>query len=159
MKYFVLCLAISLVANCCYGQTTFKRNDIYLEVGGNGLSASVNYERQLTRQPGLGLRVGLGYYPEKAFYLTAPIGVNYLFKLKKDRSFIEVGLGATLTRTEVHLFGGSKNSSGDPFVNFVPSIGYRRHTNKNVMWRISLTPIANQYGVLPWLGLSIGKRL
>ncbi len=37
-----------------FGQSTFKRNDIYLEAGGNGLFGSVNYERQLTNKPGLG---------------------------------------------------------------------------------------------------------
>lgn len=158
MKHLILFLTISLTAINSFGQTTFKRNNIFLEAGGNGLSASVNYERQLTKQPGLGFRVGLGYYPDKTFYLTAPIGANYLFKLRKDRSFIEAGLGATLTRTEVRLLGGSKNSNGGLFVNFIPSVGYRRHTNKNAMWRISLTPIVNDYGVLPWLGLSIGKR-
>jgi hypothetical protein len=26
------------------------------------------------------------------------------------------------------------------------------------MWRISVTPVANKYGLVPWLGLSLGKR-
>ena len=151
-------LAISFFATCIYGQTTFKRNDIYLEAGGNGLFASVNYERQLTKQPGLGFRVGVGFYSEKAFYLTIPVGINYLFKLKNNKSFIDAGLGATWTQIDGNLFGDSNNANGDDFVNFVPSIGYRRHTNKDLMWRISVTPIANKYGLVPWLGLSVGKR-
>ena len=158
MKRLTFLLAISLFAICTHAQTTFKRNDIYLEAGGNGLFASVNYERQLTKQPGLGFRVGVGFYSEKAFYLTIPVGINYLFKLKNNKSFIDAGLGATWTQIDGNLFGDSNNANGDDFVNFVPSIGYRRHTNKDLMWRISVTPIANKYGLVPWLGLSVGKR-
>jgi len=140
------------------GQTNFKKNDIYLEAGGNGLFGSVNYERQLTKQPGFGARVGVGFYAENAFYLTIPLGINYLFKLKSDKSFIDAGLGATWTRIDGNLFSDSENANGDHFVNFVPSIGYRRHTANDVMWRISVTPVANKYGLVPWLGASIGKR-
>ncbi|MDB5232777.1 MAG: hypothetical protein JWN76_3582 [Chitinophagaceae bacterium] len=141
-----------------FGQSTFKKNDIYLEAGGNGLFGSVNYERQITNKSGLGLRVGVGFYSEKAFYLTIPAGINYLFKLKNNKSFIDAGLGVTWTRIDGKLFVGSKNQNADNFVNFIPSIGYRRHTVKDVMWRISLTPIANKYSFVPWLGASIGKR-
>jgi len=158
MKQLTLLLAISVLTVCSYGQTTFKRNDIYLEAGGNGLFASVNYERQITKEPGLGFRLGVGFYSEKAFYLTIPVGINYLFKLKDNKSFIDAGLGATWKRIDGNLFGESKNSYGEHFINFVPSVGYRRHTNQNIMWRISVTPIANKYGLVPWLGLSIGKR-
>jgi hypothetical protein len=141
-----------------FGQNNFKRNDIYLEAGGNGLFGSVNYERQLTKEPGLGARIGVGFYTENAFYLTIPAGINYLFRLKSDKSFIDAGLGATWTRIDGNFFGESKNSNGEHFVNFVPSIGYRRHTSNDVMWRISVTPIANKYGLVPWLCASIGKR-
>ena len=158
MRHLTLFLVVFLLAICSYGQTTFKRNDIYLEAGGNGLLASVNYGRQLTKQPRLGFRLGVGFYSENAFYLTVPVGVNYLFKLKNNKSFIDAGLGATWTRIDGNLFGKSKNTNGDHFVNFVPSVGYRRHTTKDLMWRISVTPIANKYGLVPWLGLSIGKR-
>ncbi len=158
MKPLTLLLAILGFSFYSNGQTSFKRNDIYLEAGGNGLFSSINYERQLTKQPGLGFRLGIGFYAEKAFYLTIPVGINYLFKLKNNKSFIDAGLGATWTRIDGNLFGDSKNSTGDHFVNFAPSIGYRRHTTKDVMWRISITPIANKYGLVPWLGFSIGKR-
>jgi hypothetical protein len=158
MKSFTLLLALSLFSVCSYGQTTFKQNDIYLEAGGNGLFGSVNYERQLTKQPGLAFRVGIGFYSEKAFYLTIPVGINYSFNLKDNKSFIEAGLGATWTRIDGDLFGDSKNPQGDHFVNFVPSIGFRRHTSNDMMWRISVTPVVNKYTFVPWFGFSIGKR-
>lgn len=150
---FALCtVAVS------FGQTNFKKNDIYLEAGGNGLFGSVNYERQLTKQPGLGARIGVGFYFENAFYLTIPAGINYLFKLKDGKSFIDAALGATWTRIDGKLFSNSKNANGNNFVSFVPGIGYRKHSAKDVMWRVSVTPVANRYGLVPWLGASIGKR-
>jgi len=151
-------LLISFCSVSLYGQTTLKQNDIYIEAAGNGLFASVNYERQLTKEPGLGIRLGIGFYTEKAFYLTIPVGINYLFELKKKNSFIDAGLGATWARINGEVFGSSKNSNGDHFINFIPSIGYRKHTNKNIMWRISITPAANKFTLVPWLGFSIGKR-
>jgi hypothetical protein len=158
MKQFLLFIFTIIFAAHSFGQKTFKKNDIYLEAGGNGLFASINYERQLTKQPGLGVRLGIGFYSENAFYLTVPVGINYLFKFKNDKSFIDAGLGTTWARIDGNLFGDSKNSNGDHFVNFIPSIGYRRHTTQDLMWRISFTPVVNKNGFVPWLGLSIGKQ-
>ncbi len=158
MIRFILASFALLTMTLSFGQTGYKKNDIYLEAGGSGLFGSINYERQLTKQPGFGVRVGVGFYSEKAFYLTLPVGINYLFKLKSDRSFIDAGLGVTWTRINAKIFTDSKGSNGDHFVNFIPSIGYRRHTTRDVMWRISLVPVINKYGLVPWLGASIGKR-
>ena len=159
MKQFLLLIASSTVVTALFGQTSFKKNDIYLEAGGNGLFASINYERQLTKQPGLGARVGIGFYSENAFYLTIPVGINYLFALKSGTAFIDAGLGATWARIDGKIFSESKNSNGDSFVNFIPSFGFRKHMSDDLMWRLSITPTANKYGFFPWFGLSIGKRL
>lgn len=91
MKNFLLAFFIFEGVTYTCAQSTLKKNDIYLEAGGNGLFGSVNYERQLTKEPGLGARIGAGFYTENAFYLTIPVGINYLFALKSDRSFIDAG--------------------------------------------------------------------
>jgi hypothetical protein len=159
IKHQLLTTLAVFITAISFGQTAFKKNDIYLEAGGAGLFSSINYERQLTNKPGLGARIGIGFYTEKAFYLTIPVGINYLFKLKNEKSFIDAGVGASWTRIDGKLFSkATSTSNGDHFVNFVPSIGYRRHTSKYVMWRISLTPVANKNTLMPWLGASIGKR-
>lgn len=144
--------------NLLFAQNTFKKNDLYFEAGGTGLFGSINYERQITKQPGLGGRIGIGYYSENAFYLTIPVGINYLFPLKGEKSFIDAGLNVTFARVDAKLFASDKNSHGEHFNNFVPGVGYRRHTSKNVLWRISLTPVINKDGLVPWLGFSFGKR-
>src|ERR1035437_5932834 len=97
-KYFLTILIIATVT-FAFGQSAFKKNDIYLEAGGNGLFGSVNYERQLTKEA----RIGIGFYSENAFYLTIPVGINYLFKLKSSKSFIDAGLGVTWTRIDASI--------------------------------------------------------
>jgi hypothetical protein len=158
MKQLKLFLTIFVIATSSYGQTKNNQNSIYLEAGGNGLFASINYERQLTKDPKFGIRLGIGFYSENTIYLTFPVGVNYLFRLKNEKSFIDAGFGATFTKEEGKIFINSKKSNGDYFTNFIPSIGYRKHVNQNLMWRISITPVINNYGFTPWLGFSIGKR-
>ncbi len=158
MRRLTLSIVCSFITIYSFGQDTFKRNDIYLEAGGNGLFASVNYERQVTKEPGLGLRFGVGFYTENNFYLTIPVGINYLFKLKNNNSFLEAGLGVTWARMDAKIFKDLEDPNADHFTNFIPSIGYRRHLNRDVMLRVNLTPVANKYGLVPWLGLSLGKR-
>ena len=152
MRKYFLTISILCAATFTFGQSNFNKNDIYLEAGGNGLFGSVNYERQLTKKPGLGIRIGVGFYSENSFNVTLPVGINYLFNLKNHKSFIDAGLGVTWTGIDEKILLGLH------FINFVPSIGYRKHTSKDLMWRISVTPVINKYGFVPWLGASIGKR-
>lgn len=158
MKRPILIIAVLSIVFLSYGQSTFKANNLYLELGGNGLWTSLNYERQLTNEPGLGVRVGVGFYTENAFYLTIPVGINYLFRLKDNRSFIDAGLGTTWAGIGKISTDPLKNAREFNFVNFVPSIGYRRESSGNLMWRVSLTPVANKFGLVPWFGISMGKR-
>jgi hypothetical protein len=157
MKKINLLLIILFIALFSCAQEPTKRNFIYLEAGGNGLFASVNYERQLTKEPGIGFRIGTGFYSEEAFYLTIPIGINYLFQLRDKSAFIDAGLGLTWARVDANLFTKSKNPQADHLTNFIPSVGYRKHINERTFWRISATPSINKFGIVPWIGLAIGK--
>jgi hypothetical protein len=158
MPKICLLVYLTLFSHLTEAQSAFKKNDIYLEAGGHGLFGSVNYERQLTRSPGLGVRIGLGFYAENAFYLTIPAGINYLFRLPGEKSFIDAGIGGSWTKFDGRLFGDTQDALEENIFNFIPSIGYRRHTAKDMMWRVSFTPVFNEYVFLPWVGLSIGKR-
>ena len=99
---------MQLFQSYSFGQTTFKKNSVYLEAAGNGIFASVNYERQLTKKPGLGVRLGVGFYTENAFYLTIPVGINYLFALRNNKSFIDAGVGVTFAKIDGELFSTQK---------------------------------------------------
>lgn len=153
----LLVFSLLLLSLGVSAQSSIKKNSVYLEAGGNGLFGSVNYERQLTNKPGLGIRAGVGFYSENAFYLTLPVGLNYLFPLGKKQSFIDAGLGVTWSKVDGKLFTDSKTSTVSSFVNFIPSIGYRKYNTSNLMWRVSISPVINKYTFFPWAGISIGK--
>ncbi|RYE35757.1 MAG: hypothetical protein EOP42_05800 [Sphingobacteriaceae bacterium] len=156
MKKLLFIILLFITAVEVSAQNQFKKNTIYAEAGGNGLFGSINYERQLAKEPGFGLRAGVGFYTENAFYLTIPLGINYLFKLNNNQSFIDGGLGVTFARVNSNL-SSNYYSRGVGFNSFIPSIGYRKQTTKNLMFRFSLTPVINNYGFVPWAGVSFGK--
>lgn len=149
-KTFVL---LSFSLSLSFAQKSFQRNSFYLEAFGSGLFGSLNYERQLTKKPGIGLRIGAGFYTENAFYLTLPVGVNYLFPLKKENRFIDAGFIVSPALRDANF-----RSKGDnKLTNFVPSIGYRAHTKKDWMWRIAVSPVINRLAFTPSAGFSFGK--
>ena len=138
-----------------------KPNNIYFELGGNGLFLSMNYERQIIKNENFYGHVGIGMYGIRPTYYTFPFGVNYLLNLKNHRNFIDFGLGANITKADVRLYltAGNKSNTtfNGPYFNFIPSISYRHHTKKNLMLKFSIAPIFNQYGSIPFFGFSIGK--
>ena len=161
MKQIKLIIFFSIFSTLLYGQTTLKKNGLFVEVGGNGLFTSLNYERQLTNKPGLGMQLGIGFYSIDPFRLTIPVGVNYLVKLNNNNSFFDLGFGATYSKADVKLYimvdNKDPNYVNTNYINYIPSIGYRRQTIKNLMWRISFTPIINHNGFIPFFGFAIGK--
>jgi hypothetical protein len=156
MKGKALPIVFILLATAAQSQTRFHRNDIYMEAFGAGLFGSVNYERQLSKMPGMGIRLGLGFYTENKFYLTIPVGLNYLFPLTKRGSFIDAGIAYTPAFGDGRVFADKEMR--DKFNSIIPSIGYRKHTLNNLMIRASFTPVINYSGFHPLLGLSLGNR-
>lgn len=162
----VLTLIALLTSTVLIAQNNFRKNDVYLEILGNGIGASLNYERQLQAKPGLGIRLGIGYFSgDEQFRVSIPVGVNYLLKLGNDRSFLDAGIGGTwsgaagLKTIKQEAAAGGGRDYSERIWSVVPSVGYRRHTKGNFMWRTSFTPIINKYRTMPWLGISVGKRL
>ncbi len=144
-----------------FGQNSSRKNDLYFEFLGNGIWSSISYERQLKNEPGWGLRVGVGYFSgDDKFRITVPVGVNYLFNLRNNKSFLDAGMGGTWSGAaglKKDLPTGERDYD-ERIWSLVPSIGYRRHTKGNFMWRGSFTPLINKYRFIPSLGFSLGKR-
>ena len=164
MSKYILSLFILTTTTSVFGQNIYKRNDLYFELLGNGIGASLSYERQLQNKPGLGVRLGVGYFSgNEQFRASIPISVNYLFNLKNNKSFLDAGIGGTwsaaagLKTPKQEAAAGGRDYS-EHIWSVVPSIGFRRHTRGNFMWRTSFTPIINKYIAIPWLGFSIAKR-
>lgn len=166
MNVKILIFLLNLISLSAFGQTenneTRKiRNAIYVEALGNGLLGSVNYERQLSRNPYFTARVGVGFYTEGNFYLTIPISLQYLIDLKKN-NFIETGVGYTWAQygaDDCFRCDGSDNT--DNYGNLFLSIGYRKHFGNKWMWKVSFSPlITNNHDAnfTPWFGAGFGKR-
>ncbi len=95
MRIHFLLLVTLVLSNVSFSQQTFKRNDIYFELSGNGIAGSICYERHLSSKPGFGLRAGVGVYGDGKLRVSIPLGINYLFMLTPNKSFLEAGIGGT----------------------------------------------------------------
>ncbi len=133
-------------------ETEFKKHNIFLELLGNGLSYSINYERLLKQ--GLSIRMGAGYFPDldgfftNTHHISLPILLNTLININRTTQF-EAGLGATL------LFL-------NPNENFyiTSSLGIKSVDPKTgKFFKISFTPFTNDITKRIYFsgGLSLGK--
>ncbi len=160
MKKSLLSLLVLLTTVPTFSQD-FKKNEVFIELLGNGLLGSINYERQLGKKPGFGIRAGAGLYGTDT-HMTIPVGVNYLVRLRNDYSFLDLGFGATFTKTDGFFYAITKLSDGyirkKDYVYLIPSVGARAYTTKNFVARINLTPFITESGLLPSFGLGFGKR-
>lgn len=158
MRLLVLFTLAVIISSHIKAQKSFKKNTLYSEIAGNGLVLSANYERQLGNKPGFGLHIGAGLAGNKP---AIPAGINYLFDLGKQKSFIEAGAGVVFVEID---FLDSKNNVPDaanPYITgFIPSIGFRHHTPYGLMWRVDYTPVFSKYrNLATFAGVSVGWRI
>lgn len=146
MKYnlFILVVTILIVSSYLNAQVTtptYKKNQVYLELGGCGLTYSLNYERLLSEN--FALRGGIGVTPGWLFVdgtiFTIPVTGSYL--IGGGFSNLELGIGATyLTTTNIEIFGLPAGSTS--LVAFDGIIGYRGgNPNGGFIFRIAFNPI------------------
>ncbi|MFM7645545.1 MAG: hypothetical protein ACKO41_02415 [Sphingomonadales bacterium] len=149
------------------------RQNVYVELGGNGIAFNVMYERRLQKQSdGVGIKAGIGGFSgsyEKVF--TVPVGVNWLLT-KDNKHFFEAGVGATFLHYQdsydywcpggncnpfpVDVIGLSIENKNSLYGHL--TLGYRRQPkNGGITWGAALTPHFNQNGFWPvWLGFKFG---
>ena len=161
MLFVLIFFSVSTLSN---SQEITKKNIFFIEAFGNGLFASINYERLILNNNQIAFRCGLGSYFTTSINsknITIPISVNYILNLYKHNANVDFGFGLTYSKADVRLYVMVKPNelynNNQSYFNYIPSIGYRYHTESNLMWRISFTPIINNYGFLPYLSLSLGK--
>jgi hypothetical protein len=152
-----------------------QKNTVFIELLGNGGITSLNYEIQLTNQPGLSARVGLGYISPifDSANFTLPISLQYMEAIGK-KSYVEFGLGSTLIPSfeddpcGLFNFGQCSEAPKKRLMQvYLASVGYRKHFGKNQdwIWKFNLTPIMGhafdgntEFGFGPWVGISFGRR-
>ncbi len=150
------------------------RQNIFVELGGNGIAFNAMYESRLRRSSdGMGFKVGLGGFTgtyTKVF--TLPVGVNWLLS-KDNKHFFEMGFGTTFLHYEdtyidtwpggtttspypVDVVGLSVDQKNSVFGHL--TLGYRRQPSAGgIMWGIAVTPHFNENGFWPvWFGIKFG---
>ncbi len=127
----------------------YSENVIFFEVGGNGLGASINYERFLKEN--VGVRVGFGTLV--TFGISVPVMLNYY--VGKENNKLELGGGL------IYFGEGIKDSFfGDKGAILLGlTIGLRHQKQfRGLVIRVSLTPLynTNLNKAILYGGLSLG---
>lgn len=121
---------------------------VYLELGGNGLYLTLNYEQFLTHK--LGLRVGGMMIPTgygSVFFGTLMGNVI----IGKGNLCLETGMGLLI------YGGGWEEFSSSGAIGLTGTFGLRYHPKRSgIVLRLGFTPIAASGGAIPWVGASIG---
>ncbi len=134
MRTFLFILVVVFTSKC-FGQ----KNLVFAELGGNAVGVSVNYERQLTKIPMLGMRVGYGRFYQSEV-VSIPVSVHYLYDIR-NQNFVELGLGYTWVAPRTHDPCPGLNFNFYPSSNcdkeernadhkLLTTLGYRRHFGK-----------------------------
>jgi hypothetical protein len=177
----LLCLSLTTcLLNAAFAQQVENkfpelrpRQNIYVELGGNGIAFNVMYETRLKKSAdGIGIKAGLGGFSdgyEKVF--TLPVGVNWLLT-RDNKHFFEAGAGVTFLHYDavydpwwpggiydpypVDLGGLSVDKKNSVYGHL--TLGYRRQPkNGGIMWGVALTPHFNENGFWPvWVGVKFG---
>jgi hypothetical protein len=179
--YALLFLSLFLsVASIAFSQSNVTkfaeqapRQNVYVELGGNGIAFNVMYETRLKKaSDGVGIKAGLGGFSgtfEKVF--TLPVAINWLLT-KDNKHFFEAGVGLTFLHYNDTYETWWSGGTYEPYPVDVAgltieqknslyghlTLGYRRQPkNGGITWGAALTPHFNQRGFWPvWFGFKFG---
>lgn len=141
-----------------------RKNTIDLSIGGNGLFASVNYNRIIMTKSNyfISSLIGIGATPFVGVGgITLPHQITLNFG--KTNSFVELGIGGS------YWLGKSNASGYTETINsyqLSPIIGWRKHLVNNLVFRVYTNPLIHisgekyieDYSIIPYLGISFGYR-
>lgn len=133
------------------------RNAFYIELLGNGLLYSINYDRlfadQISGRVGVML-IGAANDSSAAAVIAAPIMANYLFG--RGNSHFEAGIGVMLMTGAVENVEEIEDEGFSGAVG-TATLGYRyQRPGGGFIFRAGLTPFFGRGGILPWFSLSFG---
>ena len=136
--------------------TTAARNSVFLEIGGNALLYSINYDRKISEH--ISLRTGVAGIPRISVIsptLSSPNMINYTIGRGDERLEIGIGFTAAITRTYVGEKDDTVTRAG---VAPTAALGYRYQPVEDGWFiRGSFTPVFSGEGPLAWVGFSIGQ--
>lgn len=147
-----------------------KKNNLYIELLGKGIVASINYERifHLSGKLSLAGHIGFNMNGNPIDIFVFPLSVYSIYRIKKLG--IEAGMGGIFVFTtnpdpmskeefyQLHPYGSAVYTP-KLAVHYVPSIGFRYYFGNLFFMRVNYYPIYQYpYGKtwLHYLGASIG---
>lgn len=172
MKKMILPLLFLMITQISKAQD-YRRNAVYVELGGNALLYSINYENRFADH--WSGRLGLGYISGKGSGVNSsgqptdvsvgvvfiPVMINYLAGNGKNGRF-ELGAGPLLVSAGANSkVGGQEiNQSGFGIGGLTTTVGYRlQPLDGGFMFKIGITPLILTSATEPfqmWGGLSLG---
>lgn len=155
------CIALPLAAQSVSDKSAIDqptaKNAFYVELGGNGIFYSVNYDRLIT--PKVAARAGLMFMraedevSNSVEVAVAPVVVSYLFG--EGNSHFEAGLGVGLATASIDDVDFGEDF--DRTVYGTGVLGYRYQPKAGgVVFRAGLTPVFTTDDFAPWIGVSFG---
>ena len=160
----VLTITGSLLAGSpAKGQTSndsLKRNAVYIELLGQGVLYSVNYDYRIKEN--IALRAGLTTYGinffSKSNVTGFPMMLNYLSGKRKGHFEAGIGFMPLLVTEETGWFSWEDDKKKQSEVDVIGNInlGYRYQPRTGgFVFRFNFTPLIGPT-VIPWAGMSFG---
>jgi len=161
MKILIIFLITSAAAFS--QQTERSSNILYVELLGNGLLSSINYEYEMSNN--FSARIGVGYWFSNSesnsgahhdFAFLPVAMLNYLFQIYGN-NYMEIGAGTLISASDLSSTTGFEST-----VALVPTfaLGYR-YSPKNGGFFFSVAfdmfSVSLSY-VMPWAGFGLGYR-
>ncbi len=153
-------LCIFIAGTTCSGQRLIAPNGIYLELLGNGIIYSINYDRMFNES--VGGRIGFSYFPSVPAFFTStedifviPVMINTF--VGTGDSKLELGAGIVYARATLStIFSDQKEDAAG--IAGTLTIGYRyQERTGGLVFRIGFTPFFKFNGeFMPYAGVSIG---
>lgn len=129
-----------------------KLNTMYLEIGGNNVFYSLNYEREVLNN--LSPRLGISIMPITEYSNSGKHANSKLFVTFMSNYFLTIK-----NSHKIELGGGLSYGLETFFPAF--SIGYRYNPNDGgFIFKITFTPLLDKeiFDVFPWFGVGVGIR-
>lgn len=153
-------LAALLIAGARPAHPQSSRNALYLEIGGNAVISSINYERRVSDQ-WYG-RAGFSLAQSESADRTAttfiiPVTASWVSRPRANHHF-EAGGGLTLALGDRQdLYGDVGDEGNFSTVLATGIVGYRYQKPKGgFQFRAAFTPVVGNGVAAPWLGVSFG---
>ena len=129
------------------------KQSLFIELGGNALFYSLNYDRMIEER--LAARIGVGALSvDDNWVVSIPLTLGYI--LGQGNSRMEVGGGVTILTGDIDF---DDDISEETYVLGTAVFAYRYQRPESVFFRFAFTPVFTSGGFFPWFGISIGSSV